>query len=217
MPLIFASKLLCRDSLPERIATTDFIGDAADAAAKNGIKFFFLGGRPGVAEKAAERLRAQYPNLQIVGCRDGYFEHSDIPAICREIVREGTDVLWVGLGSPLQEIFAADHRHLLTGVAWIRTCGGLFDHCIGRTRRAPEWIQGVGMEWLFRLVQEPRRLGKRYLKSNPLAALHLLTKTSDRRHEAVNTNELPLTDDNGAGASQTDVRMSKPSPAAASG
>lgn len=179
MSLVLASRLLCKTKLPERVATTDFIHDAAKAASAFGVKFYFLGGRPGVADMAAERLQEQFPGLDIVGTRNGYFSDEQVECICAEIVERGTDVLWLGLGTPLQERFAVEYRHLLKGVAWIRTCGGLFDHCAGNTKRAPVWIQNLGFEWAFRVAQEPRRLSMRYLKTNPRAAVHLLTKTSD--------------------------------------
>lgn len=177
MPIVLASRFLNRAPIPERIATTDFIHDASQAAAANNVRFFFLGAKPGVAERAAANLRALYPDLQIVGIRDGYFSEEDEPELLEEIVQSGTHVLWLGLGSPRQEAFAVRNRRHLAGLAWIRTCGGLFDHIAGSVPRAPQWMQRIGMEWLFRLMQEPARLGPRYLKTNPLAVFHLLTKT----------------------------------------
>jgi N-acetylglucosaminyldiphosphoundecaprenol N-acetyl-beta-D-mannosaminyltransferase len=181
MPLVFASRLFCKIPLPERVATTDFILEASEIAAKSGIKFYFLGARDGVAELAARNLRALYPDLQIVGIRHGYFERGEEAAICDEIVRSGADVLWLGLGSPLQERFAIENRERLKGLAWIRTCGGMFDHWSGLFTRAPRWVQSIGLEWVFRAIQEPVRLGTRYIKTNPAALYHLLTKTRDRR------------------------------------
>jgi N-acetylglucosaminyldiphosphoundecaprenol N-acetyl-beta-D-mannosaminyltransferase len=179
MPLVMATRFFCKNPLIERTATTDFIQDACAAAAANGIKFYFLGGRVGVAEKAAHRLRKKYPGLQIVGTHHGYYPRVEEEAICDEIVRLGTDVLWVGFGSPRQEAFAVDNRERLKGLTWIRTCGGMFDHIAGLKIRAPEWVQNIGLEWLFRAIQEPFRLGPRYFNTNPVALYHLLTKTRD--------------------------------------
>ncbi|WP_157099224.1 WecB/TagA/CpsF family glycosyltransferase, partial [Novosphingobium rosa] len=120
-----------------------------------------------------------YPDLQIVGVRHGYFSDADIPAICAAVRRSGADVLWVGMGTPLQEHFAVKAREHLAGVAWIRTCGGLFDHYGGGVSRAPDWMQATGLEWLYRAAREPLRLGVRYLVTNPRAAYHLATKTHD--------------------------------------
>jgi N-acetylglucosaminyldiphosphoundecaprenol N-acetyl-beta-D-mannosaminyltransferase len=178
-PLVIASRLFCTTALEERVATTDFIHDAAEAAAAHGLRFYFLGGNPGVAEGAAEKLRARHRGLRIVGMRDGYFNPNQEDALCTEIVGLGTDVLWVGLGSPAQESFAIRNRMKLAGLAWIKTCGGLFDHCSERVSRAPVWMQRAGLEWLYRMVKEPRRLGPRYLTTNLPAIYHLLTNTSD--------------------------------------
>lgn len=179
MPLILATRILCKKPLLERVATTDFIHDASKLAVANGIRFFFLGAMPGIAEKAADNLRAKYPGIEIVGTRDGYFEEEEEPAICAQIVASGAEVVWVGLGTPQQEFFASRNQERLAGLAWIRTCGGLFDHCAGRFPRAPQWMQNVGLEWLHRMSLEPLRLGWRYLTTNPSAAYHLITKTRD--------------------------------------
>jgi N-acetylglucosaminyldiphosphoundecaprenol N-acetyl-beta-D-mannosaminyltransferase len=179
MPLVMASWLFCKKPLEERVATTDFIHNASASAVQNGIKFFFLGAHPGVAQRAADNLKLLHPGLQIVGCRQGYFNRDEEASICEEIRQSGADVLWIGLGSPQQETFAIANRERLAGLAWIRTCGGLFDHCAGRFRRAPRWVQNIGMEWLFRAAQEPMRLSWRYARTNPVAVYHLVTKTHD--------------------------------------
>ena len=179
MPLVMATRILCKRPLQERVATTDFIHNAAAVAAREGLRFYFLGGKPGVAEKAADNLRCVHEDLQIVGIRHGYFAEEEERAICDEVKSRGTDVLWVGLGSPRQEMFAVANRKRLHGVAWIRTCGGLFDHYDGNGKRAPLWMQNAGLEWLYRLAREPVRLGPRYLLTNPIAIFHLATKTHD--------------------------------------
>lgn len=180
MPLVLVTRLLWRRPLVERVATTDFIHDAARIAATMGLRFYFLGGKPGIAARAADNLRSAYPGLQIVGTRDGYFAPEEAPAACAAVVASGADILWLGLGSPMQERFAIEHRHRLAGIAWIRTCGGLFDHTAGSFRRAPGWMQKIGLEWLHRATMEPSRLGLRYLATNPPALYHLLTKTRER-------------------------------------
>lgn len=179
MPLVIATQLLCKQPLSERVATTDFIHDALTHGRNDGIRHYFLGAAPGVAQRAADKLRDRHPGLQIVGTRHGYFAPEEAAEICADVRRAATDVLWVGLGSPRQEAFAVANRTQLGGLTWIRTCGGLFDHCVGSVRRAPAWMQTVGLEWLHRAAMEPRRLGPRYLKTNFQAAFHLLTKTRD--------------------------------------
>ncbi|WP_426313113.1 WecB/TagA/CpsF family glycosyltransferase [Methylobacterium fujisawaense] len=177
--LVFASRLFCRIPLPERVATTDLIHDCADLASQKGIRFYFLGGKPEVALRASQKLKLIFPDLQVVGCRDGYFNRADADEICSEILSTGAQVLWLGLGSPMQEEIACSWQKKLGGLAWIRTCGGLFDHIAEDVPRAPRWMQGIGLEWLYRIYQEPRRLLFRYIWSNPVAIFYLLTKTSD--------------------------------------
>lgn len=179
MPLVFASRLLCREPLEERVATTDFLLDAAAAAVRDGTRFFFLGAAPGVAARAAEHLRSRFPGLHIVGARHGYFAPDAVPDICAKVRASGADVLWVGMGSPAQERFAVTARPLLEGLAWIRTCGGLFDHYGGGVSRAPGWMQAAGLEWIYRAAREPMRLGWRYLVTSPQAVYYLATRTHD--------------------------------------
>jgi N-acetylglucosaminyldiphosphoundecaprenol N-acetyl-beta-D-mannosaminyltransferase len=146
MPLVLASRFFCRTPLVERVATTDFIEDAAAAAAKSGLRFYFLGGKPGVAEKAARKLTEKYPGLQIAGTQHGYFSASDESAISADILAKKADVLWIGLGSPHQEALAIRLRDELPGVGWIRTCGGLFDHVSEAVPRDPAHaVDGPGM------------------------------------------------------------------------
>ena len=111
--------------------------------------------------------------------RDGYFKPDQEEEICNEVVRLGVNILWVGLGSPLQEAFALRNRSRLAGLAWIRTCGGMFDHYSGKVPRAPVWMQVSGLEWLHRAMNEPLRLGQRYLRTNLAALFYLLTQTRD--------------------------------------
>lgn len=179
MPLVQASRLLCQRPLPERIATTDFLLDASAQAAHSGIRFYFIGARNGVAARAAEHLRYRYPGLQIVGTRHGYFDRSDLPRLCEKVRAAGADVLWLGLGAGRQEEIALECRDRLSGLGWVRTCGGLFDHYGGGVSRAPDWMQKLGLEWAYRGAREPLRLGSRYLVTNPQAAWHLATKTHD--------------------------------------
>lgn len=134
MPLVFASRFFCARPLVERVATTDFINDAAAAAARSGLNFYFLGGKPGVAASAARNLRARYPEVRVVGAGHGYFAESELDRIVADILERKTDVLWLGLGSPYQEEMSFRLRGRLGGVGWIHTCGGLFDHMSGPAR-----------------------------------------------------------------------------------
>jgi N-acetylglucosaminyldiphosphoundecaprenol N-acetyl-beta-D-mannosaminyltransferase len=176
-PLVLASKLLTRHPIPERSATTDFIHDAAAAAAESGMRFYLLGGADRVNARCAKALEESYSGLRIAGRRHGYFKAEDEDALCDAINASGADVLWVGLGVPLEYEFCVRNRHRLN-VGWIVTCGGCFNFVTGDYSRAPHWMQACGLEWLYRLLREPRRLFWRYAVTNPLAIFALLTRTT---------------------------------------
>ena len=176
MSVVFASRLLGARALPERVATTDFIIDACNAAEQYGLTFYFLGGGEHDSARAVQWAGSRFPRLQIVGHHHGYFSEVEEERIIREIAAARPDVVWLGLGKPRQEFMALMLRERLPGVGWIKTCGGMFDYYSGRSRRAPVWMQRSGLEWLFRALQEPR-LAKRYLTTNISAAYLLLTRT----------------------------------------
>ncbi|HEY1961477.1 MAG TPA: WecB/TagA/CpsF family glycosyltransferase [Rhizomicrobium sp.] len=176
-PVVLASKLLTRHPIPERSATTDFIHDAAHAGAESGLSFFLLGATERVNAQCAMALELQYGCLHIAGRRHGYFTPDEEAALCDSINSSGADVLWVGLGVPLEYDFCVRNRHRLNA-GWIVTCGGCFNFVTGDYARAPEWMQRCGLEWLYRLLREPRRLFWRYAITNPLALFALLTKTA---------------------------------------
>lgn len=176
MSVVFASRLLGADSLPERIATTDFIFDACDAAERHGLSFYFLGGREEDNLRAVDWVKSCYPRVKIAGRHHGYFSDSDVERVIAQIEAAKPDVVWVGLGKPRQEYFAVRLRDRLPGIGWIKTCGGMFDYYSGRSARAPLWMQKSGLEWLFRALQEPR-LAWRYFTTNLAAAYLLLTRT----------------------------------------
>ena len=175
-PVVFASRLLTRTPVPERSATTDFIFDAAHAAAQHGLKFFLLGSTEEVNSRCAANLNEAYPGVEIAGRRNGYFSAEEEARVCEQINRSGADVLWVGLGVPLEYEFCLRNKARLK-VGWIVTCGGCFNFAAGDYVRAPQWMQKTGLEWLHRLWREPKRLFWRYLVTNPIAIAMLLLST----------------------------------------
>lgn len=177
MWLVFASKVLGRKKLTERVSTTDFFHDAARAAELNGLSFFILGSTEKNNEAACKKIKGMYPGLKMAGSHHGYFGEKDEDAIIKKICASNADILWVAMGYPRQELFVDRNAPRLRGVTWIKTCGGLLEHILELHPRAPLWVQKIGFEWLHRLLQEPGRLGVRYLRTNPLAMWHLLTKT----------------------------------------
>lgn len=151
-------------TLPERVATTDLAPALIDAAARTNTPVYFLGGAPGISSAAAARMRERTPAASIRAAH-GYFGETDSDQVLRDIREHGTRILFVGLGDPLQESWIEQHRDVLPPV--VLTCGGLFDWLSGTHRRAPKVMQQSGLEWLWRLAIEPRRLAHRYLVGNP--------------------------------------------------
>jgi exopolysaccharide biosynthesis WecB/TagA/CpsF family protein len=176
-PMVLASRWLTKTPLPERVATTDLFHDVAARAIGHDLSFYFLGASPEENARAVERVRARYPDLRIAGARDGYFSRSDEPAITKEIAKLRPDVLWVAMGVPREQEFIIRNRRLLRGVGVAKTSGGLFNFLSGTQRRAPAWMQTGGIEWLHRVVLEPRRLLWRYATTNLHASYLLLVGT----------------------------------------
>ena len=179
-PIVFASKILTSTPVPERSATTDFIFDAAFVAEQNGLRFFLLGSTEEINARCAENLRKSHPGIEIAGRRNGYFSSGEEARICDEINRSGADVLWVGLGVPLEYEFCLRNKDRLK-VGWIVTCGGCFNFAAGDYVRAPHWMQEAGLEWVHRLWREPKRLFWRYLVTNPVAIAMLLLNTASAK------------------------------------
>ncbi|MGD0721158.1 MAG: WecB/TagA/CpsF family glycosyltransferase [Roseiarcus sp.] len=170
-PLVFLSRFLCANPLPERVATTDLFPAVARLAARAGLSFYLLGGIEEANRAAVENTRAAHPTLRIAGRRNGYFSPAEEPAIVAEIARLKPDVLWISLGAPLEHQFCLRNLAALRGVGIVKTAGGLFDFLSLARPRAPLWMQRTGLEWLFRVACEPRRLFLRYALTNPHALL----------------------------------------------
>lgn len=173
-PLVLASRWLCRMGLPERVATTDLFHDVARLAEQGGETFYLFGSTEEENRRAAEVIAARYPGLRIVGRSNGYLSADELMARLREINELSPDILWLGLGVPREQSFVRDHAQLLANVGVIKTAGGLFNHLSGRRRRAPLVLQKAGLEWLWRMMLEPRRLFWRYLTTNPRAFYAIL-------------------------------------------
>jgi len=178
-PLVIASRLLTRSPIPERSATTDLFHDVARSAHGDGVKFYLLGGSEEINRECAAKMQQLYPSLEIAGRRDGYFSVDDEAAVCDEINASGANVVWVGLGKPKEQAFCVRNKHRLNA-AWLVTCGGCFNYVTGAYARAPEWMQKAGLEWVHRLLTEPRKLGWRYLTTTPVALFLLCARTSSK-------------------------------------
>jgi len=154
--VVLGAKILGRP-LKEKVAGIEFGAGLMERLRGTDRTFYFLGGKPGVAEAAAEKLREQYPGLNVCGTHDGYFREEG-PVIA-EINGKKPDVLLVCLGAPKQEKFMAEHREELQ-VGLMAGLGGSLDGYAGNVQRAPRWMIRLNLVWLYRLVKEPRRIGR---------------------------------------------------------
>ncbi len=169
MPLLWAGHFL-GTPFKEKVSGSDLFVEFCAFAAQKGYKVYFMGAMPGVAAEARDVLTKRFPGLQVVGVHSPSFGFEKNEAECADIVRKihaaAPDVLFLALGSPKQEIWAERFREQL-GVPVTIGVGISFDYVAGTVKRAPRWMQNAGLEWLFRLFIEPRRLWKRYLLNDP--------------------------------------------------
>jgi len=153
-------------TLPERIATQDFMYQVIEHCVAHGHSIFLLGGEPGLAQRAADELARRYPGLTVAGSRDGYFTDAEGGEVAARIRASGAHLILVGMGCPREQIWADRHGRD-TGVRLLMTVGGTFGYIVGEESRAPRWVQKTALEWAWRLAQDPRRLAKRYLGGIP--------------------------------------------------
>jgi N-acetylglucosaminyldiphosphoundecaprenol N-acetyl-beta-D-mannosaminyltransferase len=164
MGIVWAARLM-GITVPERVAGVDVMEGVIRLSAINGYRPFVLGARPDVLQKAIAKIMKRFPGLQLAGSRDGYFRPEEECEVVATIKSSRADCLFIGMPTPRKERFLAHHRNEL-GVPFIMGVGGGLDVLAGQVRRAPSLVRDIGLEWLFRTVQEPLRLGPRYLVTN---------------------------------------------------
>lgn len=181
MPMVWMGRLQGKHSI-RRVYGPDLMLNLCEHSRPENFSHFFYGGAPGVADELAHKLQERFPGLKIAGTFTPPFRRLndvELAELQRRVGETHPDFFWVGLSTPKQERFMAEHLSILPEVKIFIGVGAAFDLLTGRVRQAPLWMQRTGLEWLFRLVQEPRRLGKRYLVNNPLfviqAACQLLS------------------------------------------
>ena len=150
---------------PERVAGVDLMARLLAVAGAHRLRVYFLGARREVVTALVEMSRVQHPGIEIAGFRDGYFRPEDHQRVVEEIRASGAHILFVGMPTPFKETWCERHRERLE-VPVIMGVGGSFDVLAGYIRRAPRWVQRLGLEWFWRLLMEPRKLWKRYLTTN---------------------------------------------------
>jgi len=185
MSIVWGSRIIGRP-VPVKLTLSDMIHPIAEYAAKNGMGIYLLGGKPGVAERAANALKVGNPDLQIAGTQHGFFSQAENATIVESINRAKPHILLVGMGAPYQEKWVGENLDALKVPVCI-PCGGLFNFLSGDTPRAPSWMSDNGLEWFFRLCVEPRRLWKRYSYENFRFAWslgrYLLRRSQGPRHD----------------------------------
>ena len=164
LPIVWASRIL-GEPLPERVTGIDLFENLLQLAEDEDFSGYFLGASQEVLEEMMHRIEERYPHLRCAGKRNGYFSEEETEAVIREIESANPDLLFVGISTPKKERFLRRCREVLD-VPICHGVGGSFDVLAGVTRRAPRVWQKIGLEWLYRVLQEPRRMWKRYLITN---------------------------------------------------
>jgi N-acetylglucosaminyldiphosphoundecaprenol N-acetyl-beta-D-mannosaminyltransferase len=163
-PVVWSSRLL-RRPLPERVTGIDLFEHLLSRASKHRYGVYFLGATQEVLDAVVERAQREHPDLIVAGARHGYFDYEDLTDIAETVCATGADVLFVAMTTPKKEIFLREvSRRSVVPVT--HGVGGSFDVYAGKTKRAPIWMQRTGLEWLYRVIQEPGRMWKRYLVTN---------------------------------------------------
>ncbi|MBN2137857.1 MAG: WecB/TagA/CpsF family glycosyltransferase [Sedimentisphaerales bacterium] len=163
-PIVWLSRMLGR-ALPERVAGIDIMYELLKEADKRHYGVYFLGARPEVVQEVVRVIGKDYPGLRVAGYRDGYFNEQEEQVVAEAIKNSQADILFVAITPPKKEIFLGKWRQFMN-VPVCHGVGGSFDIVAGATKRAPAWMRNHGLEWLYRIIQEPRRMWKRYLVTN---------------------------------------------------
>jgi N-acetylglucosaminyldiphosphoundecaprenol N-acetyl-beta-D-mannosaminyltransferase len=163
--IVWAARFLGHH-LPERVAGADLMQELVKLASIKNYKCFFLGAKEEIVKKVVDIYTDLYGGSIIAGYRNGYFKKEEEASVAQQIADSGAQLLFVAITSPKKENFMYEYRHLLSNVNFTMGVGGTFDVVAGFTKRAPRWMQNIGMEWFYRFIQEPGRMWKRYLVGN---------------------------------------------------
>ena len=163
--VVWASKILGKP-LKSRVAGIDLMQNLVELAHDNKYKIFFFGAKEEIVKKVVDTYTEKYSSKVIAGYRNGYFKKDEEKSIAKQIADSGANILFVAITSPTKENFLYQNRSILKKVNFTMGVGGSFDVVAGKVKRAPVWMQNSGLEWLYRVIQEPRRMWKRYLIGN---------------------------------------------------
>jgi N-acetylglucosaminyldiphosphoundecaprenol N-acetyl-beta-D-mannosaminyltransferase len=180
-PVVWAARFLGKP-LKERVAGIDLMQRLIAHSAVRGYRPYFLGAREEVVSELVRRVREKHPGLDVAGWRNGYWSEAEEPAVAQTIAAAKPDILFVAISSPKKELFLARWKQEIQA-PFVMGVGGSFDVVAGRVKRAPGWMQRCGLEWFFRLLQEPRRMWRRYLVED-MQFLGILMREKFRRQPA---------------------------------
>lgn len=170
--VVWASKFLNKP-LKERVAGIDLMENLVKLAYEKNYKLFFFGAKEEVVKSVVDRYSSEYSKDIIAGYRNGYFKKEEENQIANQIATSKADILFVAINSPTKEIFLNKYKNIID-TPFIMGVGGSFDVVSGKVNRAPLWMQKAGLEWFYRLLQEPKRMWKRYLVTNSLFIWYML-------------------------------------------
>ena len=148
--------------VPERVATPDLADDIMKMAQRENYSIYLLGAKDEILEASKKNLEINFPQLKITGYQSGYYKPEEEHSVIEKINKMRPDILFIGMSSPKKELLFEKYKHELNA-KYILGVGGYFDIISGYLKRAPKWMQNSGLEWLYRLIQEPRRMWRRYL------------------------------------------------------
>jgi N-acetylglucosaminyldiphosphoundecaprenol N-acetyl-beta-D-mannosaminyltransferase len=184
--IVWASAFL-KKTLPERVAGIDLMESLVELSSKKGYKIYLLGAKKEIVEKLAKIYTAKYGKEIMAGYRDGYFSKAEETQVADEISKSNADILFVAMTSPKKEIFLNTYKKEIN-IPFIMGVGGSFDVISGLVKRAPLWMQKSGLEWLYRVIQEPRRMWKRYLIGNTKFIILILKEKFKGKKYITNAN-----------------------------
>lgn len=178
--VVWAANFLGK-KLPERVAGIDLFDNLIGLCAEKEFKPYFFGAKEEVLQKLIDHYKKKHPSLVIAGHKNGYFEKTESveESIAKEIANSKADMLFIAFGTPHKEMFLQKWQSIMQ-VPFAMGVGGSFDVVAGITKRAPKWMQDLGLEWFYRILQEPRRMWKRYAKTNPLFIYYVFKEKLNR-------------------------------------
>ena len=167
-------------NIPERVTGIDLMQKLIEYSAKKGYRVYFFGAEEEIVKKVVDTYTERYPELLIAGYRNGYYSDDEEENIVSDIKNSKADILFVAMGSPKKEIFLSKYSEKME-VPFTMGVGGSFDVVAGKVKRAPDWMQSINSEWVYRLVQEPRRMWKRYAITNSNFFMMLIKEFFNRK------------------------------------